>query len=63
MVITEWRAKYFKRMAIHALQSYKKENIVVARSLVVLNIMQAFVIGAGLVLALILAYKKIINGN
>lgn len=40
---------------IRALQEYKKENIVVSRSLVVLNIIQAFIVAAGLVLNLILA--------
>jgi len=94
VMVTEYRAKYFKRMAtkdteyvqkatdsllnfetvkyfnaeeheeqrfINALQDYKKENIIVARSLVALNVMQGFVIASGLVLALLLAYSKIIN--
>jgi ABC-type transport system involved in Fe-S cluster assembly fused permease/ATPase subunit len=94
VTITEWRAKYFKRLAqkdteysqkatdsllnfetvkyfnaeeheegrfIKALQSYKRENILVARSLAVLNVIQSFVIAVGLVISLLVAYKKIIE--
>ena len=45
-----------------ALSAYKRENITVARSLVVLNITQSGVIAAGLVTALLIAYSKIIGG-
>lgn len=87
--VTEWRAKYFKKMAmkdaeynqkatdsllnfetvkyfnaeeheerrfLKALGEYKKENIIVANSLVVLNITQAFIIALGLSSCLFLAY-------
>lgn len=93
--ITEWRAKYFKKMAqkdteynqkatdsllnfetvkyfnaekheqdrfLKALGEYKKENVTVANSLVVLNIAQAFIIALGLSGSLFLAYNQITGG-
>jgi ATP-binding cassette subfamily B protein len=95
IVLTEWRAKYFKSMAqkdteynqkatdsllnfetvkyfnaekheedrfLKALGEYKKENVTVAKSLVVLNITQGGVIALGLLTALMIAYSKIVNG-
>jgi ATP-binding cassette subfamily B protein len=92
--LTEWRAKYFKKLALKdteynqkatdsllnfetvkyfnaedheearylkALEEYKKENIIVAKSLVALNIAQSFIIAAGLVTALLVAYHKILD--
>lgn len=59
--------KYFnaedheERRFITALQDYKTENVRVARSLVVLNIAQAFIIAIGLMTALLVAYKKILD--
>ena len=44
-----------------ALQNYKFESIRVARSLIALNVTQSFVIAAGLVTALLVAYSKIID--
>lgn len=46
-----------------ALGEYKKENVRVAKSLVVLNISQAFVICCGLTGCLFLAYTKIMGGT
>jgi len=95
VLITEWRAKFFKSMSLKdseyvqkatdsllnfetvkyfnaeeheeqrflkALMVYKRENIRVANSLVVLNITQAFVIACGLSASLLLAYYEITNG-
>lgn len=94
VVLTEWRAKYFKNMAmkdteyvqkatdsllnfetvkyfnaeqheerrfLKALQEYKHENVIVAKSLVVLNVFQAFIISCGLLTALVVAYYQIIS--
>jgi ABC-type transport system involved in Fe-S cluster assembly fused permease/ATPase subunit len=96
VVITEWRAKYFKLMAtkdteyvqkatdsllnfetvkyfnaeeheekrfMKALTSYKFENIRVARSLIVLNLTQSFIVATGLVCGLLLSYYKINDPN
>jgi ATP-binding cassette subfamily B protein len=93
-VVTEWRAKYFKRMNqkdnnyvqkatdslinfetvkyfnaelheenryMEALQEYKKENIKVTRSMVVLGLSQATIINIGLLLNLLLANYMIVT--
>jgi ABC-type transport system involved in Fe-S cluster assembly fused permease/ATPase subunit len=54
--------KHEEERFMGALSAYKRENITVARSLVVLNITQSGVIAAGLVTALLIAYSKIIGG-
>ena len=92
--VTEWRAKYFKKMNqadnnyvqkatdalinfetvkyfnaekheeeryMTALQAYKKQNIKVTRSLVVLGLSQNMVINFGLLLNLLLANYMIVN--
>lgn len=46
---------------MRALSEYKHENIVVAKSLVVLNIGQAFIVAMGLMTSLLVAYSKIVN--
>lgn len=46
---------------LKALQDYKKENVIVARSMTVLNISQAGIISIGLVISLLLAFKKIVD--
>jgi ABC-type transport system involved in Fe-S cluster assembly fused permease/ATPase subunit len=61
--------KYFnaedheKERFMSALAAYKRENITVANSLVVLNITQSGIIAAGLVTALLIAFNKIIKGS
>lgn len=95
-LVTEWRAKYFKRMNksdnnyvqkatdallnfetvkyfnaeeheekryMDALQDYKKENIRVTKSLVVLGLSQATIINIGLLLNLLLANYMITTGQ
>jgi ATP-binding cassette subfamily B protein len=47
---------------LRALGEYKKENVTVANSLVVLNIAQAFIIACGLSGSLFLAYYQITGG-
>ena len=57
--------KYFnaeeheERRFMDALGAYKKENIVVARSLALLNIVQSGIIACGLLTALMIAFSKI----
>ena len=57
--------KYFnaeeheERRFMDALSAYKKENIVVARSLALLNIVQSGIIACGLLTALMIAFSKI----
>lgn len=46
-----------------ALAAYKKENITVARSLVILNITQSGIIACGLMTALLIAYNKIVGAG
>lgn len=48
---------------LKAIGLYKKENVTVAKSLVVLNITQGGVIALGLLTALMIAYSKIVNGS
>ncbi len=45
-----------------ALGEYKKENVVVAKSLVALNMTQAGIIAMGLLGALMVATNKIVSG-
>jgi ABC-type transport system involved in Fe-S cluster assembly fused permease/ATPase subunit len=47
---------------LKALGEYKRENIVVAKSLVALNITQAGIIAMGLLGALMVATNKIVSG-
>ena len=96
VVLTEWRAKYFKSMAtkdtqynqistdsllnfetvkyfnaekheedrfLKALGDYKHENVLVAKSLVLLNMSQAGIIALGLLAALMIASSKIVSGD
>jgi ABC-type transport system involved in Fe-S cluster assembly fused permease/ATPase subunit len=46
-----------------ALAAYKEQNIIVARSLVALNITQAFIISLALGSILVLAYFFVLNGT
>lgn len=48
---------------MEALKSYKQENIVVARSLALLNITQSGIIAAGLLTSLMIAISKIHGGT
>ena len=96
IVLTEWRAKYFKSMAqkdteynqkstdsllnfetvkyfnaekheedrfLKALGDYKRENVVVAKSLVALNMTQSGIIAMGLLAALMIATNKVVEGQ
>jgi ABC-type transport system involved in Fe-S cluster assembly fused permease/ATPase subunit len=55
--------KHEEERYMKALQVYKKENIRVTRTLVVLNLSQNFVINIGLLLNLLLANYMIVSGN
>lgn len=55
--------KHEEERFLNALGEYKKENITVAKSLVVLNITQSGIIALGLLTALLIAYHKIIGGT
>ena len=46
-----------------ALGEYKRENVVVAKSLVALNMTQGLIISLGLVAALLVAVSKIVSGD
>lgn len=46
-----------------ALEEYKKISIVVAKSLITLNIFQSLTIACGLITALLVAYYKVIEGG
>jgi ABC-type transport system involved in Fe-S cluster assembly fused permease/ATPase subunit len=46
-----------------ALSAYKEQNIIVQRSLVALNITQAFIISLALAAILVLAYFFVLNGT
>ena len=46
-----------------ALGEYKRENIVVAKSLVALNMTQGVIISLGLLAALLVAVSKIVSGD
>ena len=96
IVVTEWRAKFFKRMSkadaaytqkatdsllnfetvkyfnaedheqnrfAKSLAVYKEENVIVAKTLVTLNMSQSLVIVASLISTLILAYMSIKLGE
>ena len=46
-----------------ALGEYKRENVVVAKSLVALNMTQGVIISLGLLAALLVAVSKIVSGD
>lgn len=46
-----------------ALGEYKRENVVVAKSLVALNMTQGLIISLGLLAALLVAVSKIVSGD
>jgi ABC-type transport system involved in Fe-S cluster assembly fused permease/ATPase subunit len=48
---------------LKALGEYKRENVVVAKSLVALNMTQGLIISLGLVAALLVAVSKIVSGD
>lgn len=55
--------KHEETRFLTALEAYKKENVTVANSLVVLNITQALIIALGLSGSLFLAYYQITGGQ
>jgi len=48
---------------LKALGEYKRENVVVAKSLVALNMTQGLIISLGLLAALLVAVSKIVSGD
>jgi ATP-binding cassette subfamily B protein len=48
---------------LKALGEYKRENVVVAKSLVALNMTQGVIISLGLLAALLVAVSKIVSGD
>jgi len=48
---------------LKALGEYKRENVIVAKSLVALNMTQGLIISLGLLAALLVAVSKIVSGD